>query len=326
MKLATLRDGTRDGTLIVVDRALSRWLGAAHVAPTMQAALDEWPAKEPLLRQIAAELEAGSPAAKPLVFEQLAAPLPRAYAWLDGSSYLNHMELARSLRGVAMPEDFRRVPLMYEGISSVFLACRDDLPLPGGDVGLDIEGEVAVILDDVPQGTGSAASGKHIKLLTLVNDTTLRAVFADASARGFLPTVHGKPPCSMAPVAVTPDELGPAWDGRMLKLKLNCRVNDTLLGQPDAGSDYFFDFPALIAHAAKYRPLCAGTVLGSGTVSNYNRAAGVACIAEQRMVEQSGLGRPQTPYLQAGDAVRIEMLDGEHSVFGALQHRVTPLA
>jgi fumarylacetoacetate (FAA) hydrolase len=325
MKLATLRDGSRDGALVVVDRALRKWISAVDVAPTLQVALDNWPRAEPALRRLSEELESGERKGTPLDFAQLAAPLPRAYAWLDGSVYLNHMELARRLRGVDMPRAFREVPLMYEGISSLFLACRDDLVAPPGDVGLDLEGEIAVILDDVPQGTKPDAAAGHIKLLTLVNDVTLRTVFAEAAAQGYFPTLHGKPPCSMAAVAVTPDELGAAWDGRMVNLRLRCKVNETLLGEPHAGRDYFFDFPALIAHAARYRPLGAGTVLGSGTVSNYDRAAGAACIAERRMREQAADGAARMPYLAAGDEVHIETLDDAgRSVFGALHHKVIP--
>ncbi|HSV53044.1 MAG TPA: fumarylacetoacetate hydrolase family protein [Burkholderiaceae bacterium] len=323
MKLATLRDTSRDGKLIIVNRPLTRWVSAATVAPTMQAALDAWSDAEQPLRKLYDALNDGTVESQPLDFEQLAAPLPRAYAWMDGSAFLNHMELARRLRGAKMPEGFRELPLMYEGISSTFHACRDSLPLPADDVGLDIEGEIGVILDDVPQGVSAQDASAHIKLVTLVNDTSLRSIIADRAARGYPTSVHGKPPCAMAPVAVTPDEFGDAWDGSKLSLRLRSKVNDDLLGEPNAGVDMFFDFPALVAHAAKYRPLCAGTIVGSGTVSNYDASAGSACIAERRMMETVTNGKPDTPYLKAGDVISIEMLDGDgRSVFGAIRQQV----
>jgi fumarylacetoacetate (FAA) hydrolase len=323
MKLATLRDGTRDGRLIVVDRLLQRWVAADGIASTLQAALDNWVKSEPRLRSLGEQLASGAAAGQPLVFEQLAAPLPRAYGWMDGSAYLNHMELARKLRGADMPGHYRDLPLMYEGISSLFHACRDPLPLPEEDVGLDIEGEIAAIVDDVPQGITPAEAARHIRLITLVNDTSLRTVLADRAKRGYPPSVHGKPPCSMAPVAVTPEEFGQAWDGRKVHLRLRCHINDELLGEPNAGSDMFFDFPTLIAHAARYRPLVAGTIVGSGTVSNYDRSHGSACIAERRMIETLDHGKPRTEYLKSGDRIRIDMIDEQGaSVFGGIDQRV----
>ncbi len=323
MKLATLRDRTRDGRLLVVRRDLARAAPAAGISPTLQAALDAWESTAPRLERLAAALEAGTaPGEFDLDVARLAAPLPRAYAWIDSSVYLNHMELARRLRGATMPEAYRREPLMSLRMSAPFLAGHDDLALPPGDVGLDLEGEVAAIVDDVAARTPVERCGARIRLLTLVNDASLRTVFAREVAEGKT-TYHGKIATAMAPIAATPDELGAAWDGARVALKLRCHVNATLIGQPDAGVDMAFGFPRIVAEACAYRPLPAGTVLAAGTVSNRDPAAGSACIAERRMLETLAHGKPQTPWLAAGDSLRIEMLDGAgRSVFGAIAQRV----
>jgi len=323
MKLATLRDGSRDGRLLVVSRDLARALDAGAAAPTLQAALDAWETAAPKLADLSQSLDAGAaPGTFDLNLDRLAAPLPRAYGWIDSSVYLNHMELARKLRGATVPEAYRREPLMSPRMPAPFLAAGDELRLPDEDVGLDIEGEVAVILGDVPYRTPAERCGDLIRLVTLVNDTSLRTVFAREVAEGKT-SYHGKTTAAMAPVAVTPDELGPAWDGGKVALPLHCHVNGKRLGQPNAAIDMSFDFRDMIAHASRSRALPVGTVLASGTVSNRDPAAGSACIVERRMIETLEHGAPRTPYLRAGDTIRIEMLDGQgRSVFGAIAQRV----
>ncbi|MGE0797415.1 MAG: fumarylacetoacetate hydrolase family protein [Lautropia sp.] len=326
MKLATLRTTERDGRLLVVSRDLTRALDASAVAPDLQSALDAWDVAEPRLRALSQSLEQGNPDGTfPLDPARLAAPLPRAYAWIDASVYLNHMELARKLRGAPNPVGYQQEPMLANGAAS-FLGGRDPLGLPPGDVGLDIEGEVAAILGDVPVNTPVSEAARYIRLFTLVNDTTLRTVFADQHERGFT-SYHGKLTCVMAPVAVTPDELGAAWDGRVITAPLRCEINGQLLGEPNTGVDWYFDFPTIVAAATRYRALMAGTVLGSGTVSNRARAAGSACIAERRMLEVLDAGAPKTPYLQPGDTLRIDMRDPMgQSLFGAIEQQVVARA
>ncbi len=323
MKLATLRDATRDGTLMVVDRTLTRMIRASHIAPTMQAALDNWDAIAPRLEQLYDEVERGE-ADGAVAFDAslLAAPLPRAFGWIDGTSYLSHMERARALRGVSLPEDFSQEPLMGERVS-VFLGGRDPLPLMAGDVGMDIEGEVGVILDDVPIGADEAEAARHIRLITIINDISLRTVLAETAKRGRSVTLFAKPYPTMAPVAVTPDELGQAWDGQLLKLPLVCHVNGVLIGAPDGGRDASFGFPRLVSYCATYKPLPAGTVLAAGTLSNYDDDIGGACIAERRLIEQRQGGAPTTRYLSGGDQIDIDMLDRYGaSIFGAIRQTV----
>lgn len=325
MKLATLRNGKRDGALIVVNRDLTRAARATAIAATLQEAIDDWSNKAPLLQEHFERLQAGELKDDfPLDLDALSAPLPRAYGWTDSSVYLSHMELARRLRGAELPVGYRDEPRYYDGVSHTFLASRQSLPCPPGDMGLDFEGEIAVILDDVPAGTPPEGAEEKILLLALLNDTTLRTVFADQMARGFT-NYQGKPPCSMAPVVVTPDEVRPYWDGRRLNLPLSCYVNDKCVGTPDAGKDMAFDFPEIISGASKHRPLGAGVVLGAGTVSNRESTVGAACLAEVRMYEQLKYGAPRSRYLEPGDHLMLEMCD-EHgqSVFGRLEHRVVP--
>jgi fumarylacetoacetate (FAA) hydrolase len=326
MKLASLRTARRDGALVVCSRDLSRAVHAPIVA-TMQQALDAWDEVAPALQALALQLEAGSAAgAFSLRLQDLAAPLPRPFGWIDSSVYLNHMELSRRLRNAEMPAVLREEPHLSARVSDPFLGPCDSLPLPAGDVGLDIEGELAVILGDVPAGATHAEAEKGIRLVTLVNDTSLRTVYARDLARGKT-AFHGKSTPSMAPVAVTPDELGGAWRDGTLHLDVRCSINDALLGRPNGGVDMAFSFPQIISHAVALRGLRAGTVLGSGTVSNRDRAVGCACIAERRMLETLDTGAPVTQYLVDGDRVRIEVLDAAgESVFGPIAHTVRSCA
>ncbi|MGD9539406.1 fumarylacetoacetate hydrolase family protein [Methylocystis sp.] len=332
MKLASLKS-RRDGALIIVSRDLSRAVAAGFVAPTMQSAIDDWDAVAPELQALAARLECGLRESFPFRQGDCAAPLPRAYQWADGSAYVNHVALVRKSRGAEMPESFWTDPLIYQGGSDAFLGPRDDIPLLDETQDLDLEAEVAVITDDVPMGVTPEAARTHIKLILLVNDVTLRGLVAAELAKGF-GFFQSKPASAFSPVAVTPDELGDAWDGGRLSLPLLSFVNGAPFGRPDAGKDMTFDFPRLIAHAARTRTLCAGTIIGSGTVSNRDANGGpgrpigqggdgYSCIAEQRVVEKLIEGAPRTSFLKAGDVVRIEMRDSAGgSIFGAIEQRV----
>jgi fumarylacetoacetate (FAA) hydrolase len=333
MKLASLKGG-RDGRLIVTSSDLTRAASAAAIAPTLQAALDNWADAAPRLAALAEQVEAQSIGTFPFHEADCASPLPRAYQWADGSAYVNHVELVRKARGAQMPPSFWSDPLMYQGGSDSFLAPRDPIPLQHESYGLDLEAEVAVVTDDVPMGVGANAARSHIKLVMLVNDLTLRGLVSDELAKGF-GFFQSKPSSAFSPVAVTPDEFGAAWDGAKLALPLLSYVNRTPLGRPNAGVDMIFDFGQLIAHAARTRPLSAGSIIGSGTVSN--RAAdggpgrpivqggvGYSCLAEQRVVESLLEGAPHTPFLKIGDVVRIEMLDDRgKSIFGAIEQVVS---
>ena len=323
VKLGSLRSGGRDGTLIVASRDLARYVTVPKIAQTLQAALDRWAELAPELAAVYRLLNQGDLAdARPLDPTALAAPLPRAYQWLDGSAYLNHVELVRKVRGAEMPPSFYTDPLMYQGGSDVLLGPRDPIRAASEEWGIDFESEVAVVLDDVPLGVAAAEASRHIKLVTIVNDVSLRNLIPGELAKGF-GFLHGKPPTAFAPVLVTPDELGAAWDGGKINLPLVTTLNGSPFGRPNAGVDMNFDFPALIAHAAKTRPLSAGTILGSGTVSNRDRAVGSACLAEVRMIETIEQGKPRTPFLRFSDRVHIEMLDGSgHSIFGAIEQTV----
>jgi fumarylacetoacetate (FAA) hydrolase len=324
MKLASLKGG-RDGRLHVVSRDLRRCIAADTVAPTLQRALDDWNICAPRLQEIAAALERGPlPGEQPFDPGHCAAPLPRAYQWADGSAYLSHVELVRQARGAEMPESFRHEPLLYQGGSDTMLGPRDPITAADEAWGIDFEAEVAVITDDVPSGIALARAGSHIRLLMLVNDVSLRNLVPAELAKGF-GFFQAKPPTAFSPVAVTPDELGDAWDGERLYRPLLSHLNGELFGNPEAGSDMNFGFPELIAHAARTRPLGAGSIIGSGTVANRDRTRGSSCIAERRMLEQLAEGCAQTPYLRYGDRVRIEMLaaDGA-SIFGAIEQTVEP--
>ena len=324
MKLATLRRGGRDGRLAVVSRDLSRCVLVPGIAPTLQAALDDWGTVAPRLAERAAALEltASQPDVLPFDSAQCCAPLPRAYHWVDGSAYVNHVELVRKARGAEMPASFWTDPLVYQGGSDDLLGAHDDAPFGDEAWGIDLEAEIAVITDDVPMGTGTAAAGAHIKLLTLVNDWSLRNLIPGELAKGF-GFYQSKPATSFAPVAVTPDELGGAWRECKVHLPLLSSINETDFGRPDAGTDMTFSFAQLIAHVTKTRRLGAGAIVGSGTVSNYDRSRGASCLAERRMLEQIESGAPRTPFLKFGDRVRIEMRDaGGTSIFGAIDSRV----
>lgn len=323
MKLATLKNDTRDGALCVVSRSLTHAVVAYDIAPTLQAALDDWDYLAPLLNERYHELNSDpGPRAFEVDFTKLHAPLPRAYQWCDASAYLNHVELVRKSRGAAMTKELSHDPLMYQGGSDAFIGARDDVPVESEAWGIDLEGEVAVVLGDVPMGVKADKAGQAIRLLMLVNDVSLRELIPAELAKGF-GFLQGKTWTSFSPVAVTPDELEPAWDGRRLHHPLKVSINGERLGDPDTGTDMKFHFPRLIEHAAKTRPLRAGTIIGSGTVSNKARAKGVACLAEKRALETIADGQPSTPYLKFGDRVRIEMLDeNNRSIFGAIDQQI----
>ncbi|HXV24751.1 MAG TPA: fumarylacetoacetate hydrolase family protein [Alphaproteobacteria bacterium] len=323
MRLATLREGGRDGTLILVDGLRKRAVVATRVAPTLQAALDNWERAAPDLDELQRELDHGHPpAAFPLDPARLAAPLPRAYQWADGSAYLSHVERVRRARGAEMPPGLLTDPLMYQGGSDGFLAPTDPIPLLDESWGLDFEAEVAVITGDVPMGATPEEARQRIRLVLLVNDVSLRNLVPAELAKGF-GFFQSKPASALSPFALTPDELGAAWDGAKLKMPLKITLNGVGFGRPNAGEGMQFDFPRLIAHAAKTRALAAGSIIGSGTVSNQNAAVGFACIAERRAVETVELGAPRTPFLTHGDRVRIEAVaeDGS-SPFGAIEQEV----
>ncbi|MDP2700242.1 fumarylacetoacetate hydrolase family protein [Thalassospira sp.] len=328
MKLATLKDSTRDGKLVVVSKDLTRCSEVGHIARTLQAALDDWAHIAPRLEEVARGLETGFQPAIRFHEHDAASPLPRAYQWADGSAYLSHVELVRKARGADMPDSFRSDPLMYQGGSDCFIGPRDPIRVADADFGIDLEGEVAVIVGDVPMGAGVDEARAAIRLVMLVNDVSLRGLVPGELAKGF-GFFQSKPSSAFSPVAVTPAELGEAWDGGKLHLPLLVGVNGQAFGRANAGVDMHFDFGELIAHAAKTRPLCAGTIIGSGTVSNGGAkpvsqgGAGYSCLAEVRMIETIETGAAVTPFLQFGDMVRLEMKDATgHSIFGAIEQTV----
>ena len=335
MKLATLKNGTRDGKLVLVTCDLEFYVDASAIAPTLQAALDNWATVAPRLQELSDEVGAGSTIAKRTKLDatQLHSPLPRAFQWADGSAYVNHVELVRKARSAEMPETFWTDPLMYQGGSDRFLGPCDDIAMADTAWGIDMEGEIAVITDDVPMGASLDQARDAIRLIMLVNDVSLRGLIPGELAKGF-GFFQSKPSSAFSPVAVTPDELGDAWDGGKVHLPLNVDLNGKPFGRANAGIDMTFDFAQLVAHAARTRPLGAGSVIGSGTVSNKldggpgkpvaEGGAGYSCIAEIRMIETIETGAAKTPFLQFGDQVRIEMLgkDGT-SIFGAIDQTVT---
>ena len=323
MKLASLRQGGRDGTLVVVDRDLKGFVRATAFASTLQAAMDDWEQTAPRLQRIYLELEQGERQDREdFDHAACASPLPRAYQFADGSAYVNHVALVRKARGAEMPASFWTDPLMYQGLSDGFLGPLEDIALASEDWGIDFEAEVVVVVDDVPMGIPAEAAGRYIRLLMLVNDVSLRNLVPAELAKGF-GFFQSKPASAFSPVAVTPDELGSDWRSGKVHLPLLSHVNGTLVGRPDAGIDMTFDFPTLIAHAAKTRKLSAGTIIGSGTVSNRDRSTGSSCLAERRTLEILDGGKPATPFLRFGDRIRIEMLDREgRSIFGAIEQRV----
>jgi fumarylacetoacetate (FAA) hydrolase len=326
VKLATLAGSGRDGRLAVVSADLARAALATDIAPTLQAALDDWSAMTPALLARARDLEAGRIESFLFDARQALAPLPRAHHWVDGSAYVNHVELVRKARGATMPETFWTDPLVYQGGSDDLLPATADVPFADADWGIDLEGEVAVVTDDVPMGTDAVSARAHIRLLMLANDWSLRNLIPAELAKGF-GFYQSKPATGFSPVAVTPDEAGPAWKDAKLQLPLTVHLNGELLGRPNAGDDMTFDFGQLIAHAAKTRRLGAGTIVGSGTVSNADRSLGSTCLAERRMLETLARGKPVTPFLSFGDRVRIEMFDpAGRSIFGAIDQRVVRAA
>ncbi|MFP2957952.1 fumarylacetoacetate hydrolase family protein [Myxococcus sp. 1LA] len=322
MKLATLKDGTRDGRLIVVKRDNSAYALATNVALTLQAALDDWEAKEPQLRALDAQLEAGTVQSRPLDVGALHAPLPRAYEWVDGSAYLNHVILVRKARGAEPPETLKTDPLVYQGGSGDFLAPTADIPLADEAWGLDFEGEVCAILGDTPQGTKAENAASHVKLLMLANDVSLRNLIPNELAKGF-GFFQSKPATAFSPFAVTPDELGEAWRDGRIHLRLRSVLNGQQVGDTDAGPEMHFSFFDLIQHLCKTRSYTAGTILGSGTVSNADRERGISCLAERRMIEKIEQGESKTPFMKPGDTIDIEMFDAEgRSVFGRIAQKV----
>jgi fumarylacetoacetate (FAA) hydrolase len=323
LKVGSIKTGGRDGTLVVIAADLSRAVKVPGIGATLQAALDHWDEVLPDLESTCQALNEGRmDNAFPLRFTELASPLPRAYQWADGSAYLNHAELVRRSRGAELPESLRTDPLMYQGGSDSFLGPWDPILLASEEWGIDFEAELAVITGDVPMGVSVEDAGKYIKLMMLVNDVSLRNLIPNELTKGF-GFFHGKPSSAFSPAAVTPSGLGTAWDGRKLHLPLVSWLNGKQFGNPDAGVDMSFDFPALVAHAAKTRPLGAGTIIGSGTVSNRDRSRGSSCIAERRMIEIIEQGTPITPFMRFGDRVRIEMFGAEgHSIFGAIDQQV----
>ncbi len=323
MKLATLPDGSRDGRLAVVSRDLARAAWADGIARTLQAALDNWDHAAPGLEALSQELAAGN-ARNAFGFDpaRALAPLPRAFHWVDGSAYVNHVELVRKARGAEMPESFWTDPLVYQGGSDDLLGPCQDAAFGSEDWGIDLEAEVAVVTGDVPMGTGAGDARGHIRLVMLVNDWSLRNLIPGELAKGF-GFYQSKPATAFSPVAVTPDELGEAWDGAKVHLPLVVHVNGEPFGRANAGVDMTFDFGQLIAHAARTRRLGAGAIVGSGTVSNSDRSLGSSCLAERRMLETLEHGKPRTPFLSFGDRVRIEMLDAAgRTIFGAIDQRV----
>lgn len=323
MKLASLKAGGRDGSLIVVSRDLSRYVMATDVAPTLQAALERWSDAAPRLNALYQSLNEGELAqAQALVVEQLASPLPRAYEFLDGSAYLPHVERVRRARGATVPESFYEDPLMYQATSAGFIGPRDDIPVRDVAYGIDLEAEVVVVTDDVPMGVTAEAAAEHIQLIGLVNDVSLRNLIPAELAKGF-GFVQSKPRSSFSPVFVTPDELADSWQDCKVHLPLISHINGALFGQPQAGHDMQFNFAQLVAHAAKTRPLGAGTIIGSGTVANEDESLGASCLAEKRVLEVIKDGAAKTPFLQFGDVVRIEMKDANgDSLFGAIEQKV----
>jgi fumarylacetoacetate (FAA) hydrolase len=329
MKLASLKQG-RDGRLVVVSRDLTRATDAFFIVRTLQAALDDWDRVAPQLQALSEQLEHGSVPSFRFHEHDCSSPLPRAYQWADGSAYVNHVELVRKARGAEMPESFWTDPLMYQGGSDSFLGPRDPVPVADEAYGIDFEAEVAVITGDVPMGASPETALAAVRLVVLVNDVSLRNLIPAELAKGF-GFFHAKPSSTLSPVAVTPNELGSSWAGGKLHLPLLSTLNGQPFGQPDAGTDMTFDFGTLISHAAKTRPLGAGTIIGSGTVSNKDKdggpgrpvadgGVGYSCIAEQRTVETILTGQTKTPFMRFGDTIRVEMKDrAGKSIFGAIE-------
>lgn len=326
MKLGSLKEGGRDGTLVVVSRDLGIAVKATGIAPTLQAALDDWSNAAPRLNALSDALNAGTAeGAFALDMAQLAAPLPRAYEFVDGSAYLPHVERVRKARGAEVPASFYTDPLMYQATSAGFLGPRDPVVVPSEDYGIDLEAEVVVVTDDVPMAATPEQAAAHIQLVGLVNDVSLRGLIPGELAKGF-GFLQSKPRSALSPVLVTPDELGASWQGDKLHLPMRTWLNGAWFGEAECGVDMQFSFAELVAHAAKTRPLTAGTIVGSGTIANQDTGKGASCLAEQRTVETLRDGKASTPFLKFGDTLRIDVTDprGE-SIFGAIEQRIAPL-
>lgn len=324
MKLASLKTGGRDGTLIVVNRELTHYALATDVAPTLQQAIENWSHAAPRLNALSQQLNEGSAEAVRLDFTALASPFPRAYEFLDGSAYLPHVERVRRARGAEVPESFYDDPLMYQATSGGFLGPRDSVPVVSEEYGIDFESEVVVVTDDVPMAVSAEAAADHIQLIGLINDVSLRNLIPPELAKGF-GFLQSKPRSALSPVLVTPDELGDAWRDSTVHLPLRSWLNGEWFGAPEAGVDMQFNFARLVAHAARTRPLGAGTIVGSGTVANEDESLGASCLAERRMLEIIADGKPSTPFMSFGDTIRIEMLDSENqSIFGAIEQVIEP--
>jgi fumarylacetoacetate (FAA) hydrolase len=326
MKLGSLKEGGRDGTLIVVSRDLTLAVKATEIAATLQAALDDWSNAAPRLNALSDELNAGKAAgAFALDMTSLASPLPRAYEFVDGSAYLPHVARVRRARGAEVPESFYVDPLMYQATSAGFLGPRDPVVVPSEEYGIDLEAEVVVVTDDVPMAVTPAQAAGHIQLVGLVNDVSLRGLIPGELAKGF-GFLQSKPRSALSPVFVTPDELGDAWQEEKLHLPMRTWLNGQWFGEAECGVDMQFNFAQLVAHAAKTRPLTAGTIVGSGTIANEDTSKGASCLAEQRTVEALRDGKPSTPFLKFGDTLRIDITDSHGaSIFGAIEQAIAPL-
>lgn len=323
MKLASYNNGRRDGQLMLVSKDLTKTVAVPAIAHTMQQLLDAWDLLQPQLQELYEALNSGM-LDNAIDFDEAKclSPLPRAYQWADASAYVNHVELVRKARGAEMPASFWTDPLVYQGGSDSFIAPKADIELASEEWGIDFESEVAIITDDVPMGTDVDSAAQHIKLIMLVNDVSLRNLIPAELAKGF-GFFQSKPSSSFSPVAVTPDELGDKWQDTKVHLPLITHLNNQLFGRPNCGEDMTFNFSQLIAHFTKTRPLGAGAIIGSGTISNYDRSAGSSCLAETRMLETIADGKPSTEFMHFGDRVRIEMLDEhEQSIFGAIDQQV----
>lgn len=323
MKLASIKSNGRDGELVIVSCDLSRATRVPHIAKTMQNALDNWQNVQPKLQAVYEQLNDNVVSdAFPFEASNALAPLPRAYQWADGSAYVNHVELVRKARGAELPDSFWHDPLMYQGGSDNMIGANAPIQVASTEYGIDFEAEIAVITDDVPMGISPDQATDHIQLFMILNDVSLRSLIPAELGKGF-GFFHSKPATAFAPVAVTPDELGSAWDGKKVHLPLITHLNTEKVGEPEAGVDMTFDFPTLVSHAAKTRFLGAGCIIGSGTISNLDRSKGSSCLAEKRMLETIANGKPQTPFMQFGDRVRIEMLDLQgNTIFGAIDQVV----
>ena len=325
MKLGSLKEGGRDGTLVVVSRDLQHAVRASAIASTLQLALDDWSDAAPRLNALYGELNEGKAAgAFTLQMTALASPLPRAYEFVDGSAYLPHVERVRKARGATVPESFYTDPLMYQATSAGFLGPRDPVVVPSEDYGIDLEAEVVVVTDDVPMAVTPAEASEHIQLVGLINDVSLRGLIPGELAKGF-GFLQSKPRSALSPVLVTPDELGDAWHEDKLHLPMRTWLNEQWFGEAECGVDMQFSFAQLVAHVARTRPLTAGTIIGSGTIANQDTSKGASCLAEQRTVEKLRDGQPSTPFMKFGDRLRIEITDAVGaSIFGSIEQTIQP--